>query len=110
MVIHNIQEAAKAHGYDDPEKLHRAIYKYTDCGAWISWDEKSVTIGSIVEGSDAEFSRTFLFPFTKDEVDDWVAELEQLCDEAWHEANEEDIEYISGLEAENKPNYLRGDE
>ena len=49
-----------------------------------------MTIGSIVEGSDAEFSRTFDFPCTTDEVDDWLEELERLTDEAWHEANDFD--------------------
>ena len=90
MIIHNIYEAAKAHGYDDPEQLKHAIYKYTDCGAWIDWDDTSVTIGSIVEGSDAEFLETFSFPVSKDDLDSWCEELERLTSEAWEAANCED--------------------
>ena len=50
---------------------------------------KGVTIGSIVEGSNAEFSKTFTFPTTTEEVDAWLEELENLTDEAFREANEE---------------------
>ena len=88
MVIHDIKEAAAAHG-TTPEQLPRSIYKYTDCGAWITWDDDSVTIGSIVEGSDAEFFRTFSFPVDTADLDAWCEELEQLTDEAWHEANDD---------------------
>ena len=92
MIIHNINEAAAAHG-TTPDHLNHYAYKYTDCGAWISWDEKTVTIGSIVEGSDAEFSRTFTFPFNSELADAWINDLEELCDQAWHEANDDDSEY-----------------
>lgn len=47
-----------------------------------------MTIGSIVEGSDAEFYQSFWFPVDTDVLDAWVNELEELCDEAWHEAND----------------------
>ena len=92
MVINNINDIVKGKGLDNPEQLHRYVYKYTDCGAWIEWDDSSVTIGSIVEGSDAEFSETFSFPCSSETLDEWLTELEALCDEAWHEANEDDWE------------------
>lgn len=72
-----------------PKHLEHDVYKYTDCGAWIKWDDASVTVGSIVEGSDAEFDRSFSFPFMASDYDAWIEELEQLTDEAWHEANDE---------------------
>jgi hypothetical protein len=39
----------------DPEQIDRAIYKGTDCGAWVRFDEDGIMIGTIVEGSDAEY-------------------------------------------------------
>ena len=86
MVIHNIEEFASEFG-SDVKSLKRDMYKYTDCGAWIEWDDKRMTIGSIVEGSDAEFDRTFEFPAYLSEINDWMEELERLTDEAWQEAN-----------------------
>jgi hypothetical protein len=40
-----------------PERIDRAVYKGTDCGAWVRFDEKGIMVGTIVEGSDAEFSK-----------------------------------------------------
>ena len=86
MVLHNINELAYELG-SDAEHIKRDIYKYTDCGAWIDWTDRTVTIGSSVEGSDAEFYRTFEFPVYLAEINDWIDELERLTDEAWTEAN-----------------------
>ena len=74
------------------ERIERDIYKYTDCGAWIKWNDEGVTVGSIVEGSCAEFSMEFVFPFTSDDYEAWINGLEYLTSEAWHEANDEDEE------------------
>ena len=78
----------------NPDRISRDLYKYTDCGAWIEWDDNFVDIGSIVEGSDAEFHRTLKFPFDSDDYDDWICKLECLVDEAWHEANDEWYEKV----------------
>ena len=88
-LIRNIEELAHEMG-SSVDSLARDVYKHTECGAGISWDDGWVTIGSIVEGSDAEFAKTFSFPVTLDEIDDWFEELERLTDEAWREANEDD--------------------
>ena len=90
MVLNNIHDVAKWYGVGDPDRLPKAIYKGTECGAWSQWDTATVTIGSIVEGSDAEFSETFTFPVSSETIEDWMEELEGLCDEAWREANEEE--------------------
>ena len=87
MVINNIDEYA-SYLCTTVSSLKRDVYKYTDCGAWIDWDDDRITIGSIVEGSDAEFSKTFLFPVNIAYIDNWFEELEKLTDEAWHEAND----------------------
>lgn len=100
MVLNNIHDVAQWFGVDDPERLHRALYKETACGAWIRWDTATVTIGSIVEGSDAEFDETFTFPLSSEIIEDWLEELEDLTDEAWREANEGDEDAESGQDFE----------
>ena len=89
MIINCIDDIVKGKGLETPDQLHHYVYKYTDRGAWIEWGKATVRVGSIVEGSDAEFMEVFFFPFDSDELDAWINELEQLCDEAWHEANDE---------------------
>lgn len=91
MTLNNITDLAEWYG-TTPEHLEKAIYKGTECGAWIQWTEDTVTIGSIVEGSDAEFDETFTFPVESEEIEAWMQELEDLTDEAWHEANDEEEE------------------
>ena len=88
MTIKRIDDIAYIFG-TTVKRLKHDVYKETNCGAWIEWDDETVTIGSIVEGSDAEFQKTFRFPFKSIELDDWFEELENLTDEAWHEANDE---------------------
>ena len=87
MKIGNIEDYVKYIG-TDVSQLERDVYKYTACGAWIKWSDNDMTIGSIVEGSDAEFSRTFTFPATTEEIDAWLDELDELTDETWTQANE----------------------
>lgn len=90
MTIRDIHDLASYLG-SETEHLARDVYDNTACGAWIKWDMKKVQVGSIVEGSDAEFSNTFYFPFDSDGFNMYIEELEKLTDEAWHEANDEDI-------------------
>ena len=91
MTINNIHDLAK-HLETSVDRLEHDVYKYTDCGAWIQWDSSGVEVGSIVEGSDAEFDRSFIFPFSSETYDAWIEELEMLCDQAWHEANDDEEE------------------
>lgn len=97
MIINSISDIVTGKGLENPEQLHRYVYKFTDCGAWIKWDDSSVTIGSIVEGSDADFKESFCFPVDSDTLDAWVNELEILCADAWAEANyDDDDNWIGG--------------
>ena len=41
---------------DAAKLIDRAVYKGTSCGAWVQFDEKGIMVGTIVEGSDAEYS------------------------------------------------------
>lgn len=89
MTIRNIDDLASLFG-TTPDHLEHAIYKGTSCGAWIQWNCTSVSIGSIVEGSDAEFSRKFSYPFESTAVFSWLDELDSLTTRAWNEANADD--------------------
>ena len=40
----------------DNSKVERCVYKDTECGAWISFNEDGIQLGSIVEGCDIEIS------------------------------------------------------
>ena len=88
MVINNICDLA-AHFGTSVDRLERDFYKYTECGAWIRWDTSSVSFGTIVEGSDAEFSDCLLFPFSSEYFDSCLEEIENQADIAWHEANDD---------------------
>lgn len=84
--IKNINDLAEYLG-TSVDHLRHDVYKYTACGAWIDWDDERVTVGSIVEGSDAEFCETLLFPFSSDSYDSMIAYLEDMTDYAWREVN-----------------------
>ena len=81
---------------DNPDRWDRAIYKGTDCGAWMrinrdgdSWPEIYVSIGSIVEGSDAEVTaEDLVWPFTRDQFWETVEWVNQEASMLWDEANQ----------------------
>ena len=80
----------------DPAVIAKAIYKNTDCGAWITIEGDTVRIGSIVEaagdpGSDAEIAADPLtWPFTAKEFWDAVEWVDAEACAAWDEANGEE--------------------
>lgn len=90
MTIRNINDLASLFG-TTPDHLEHSIYKGTSCGAWIQWNCTSVSIGSIVEGSDAEFYCKFSYPFESTAVFSWLDELDSLTTRAWNEANADDM-------------------
>jgi hypothetical protein len=53
-----IEAIATSIGIDpDTEKIDRAVYNGTSCGAWVKFDEEGILVGTNIEGSDAEFSK-----------------------------------------------------
>lgn len=71
-----VQTIADSIGIEpDIKKIERAIYKYTSCGAWVRFDEKGIIVGTIVEGSDAEYSERIDLPQDEDS--------EELCKRFW---------------------------
>ena len=76
---------------ENPDAWSKAIYKGTECGAWLRIvDATTINVGSIVEGSDAEFQTTLEWPFTKDEFWEAVSEINRQAIDAWEEAHAED--------------------
>lgn len=92
-MIHAIRDLAELYGVSGSDEaeleraLNRAVYKYTDCGAWLERVYGGIAIGTIVEGSDAEFSRELYYPFTLKDFNQAIAYLEESAHEAWMEAN-----------------------
>jgi hypothetical protein len=74
------------------QAIERRVYKDTECGAWIKFhhDAVKITIGSIVEGSDAEcVPVTLSWPFPHAELEQAIEDIEAQADMLWREANEE---------------------
>lgn len=75
---------------DDRKSFGNMLYGETACGAWIEFDDNGFNVGSIVEGSDAEFSERFDYPFQSDKFFDYIEQLEKQTEDAWNEANNEE--------------------
>lgn len=111
----NLRAVFDLYGVDTVARLARAIYKTTDCGAWLSvkrhdgkWihsgdldavfagDVRLLRVGSTVEGSDAEFAGCPIDLLTDDDVVSRIQEDLEWIDEevecAWRKANSEDEE------------------
>ena len=86
--INKIEDLAEYLG-TSVNSLKHDVYKYTECGAWIKWNNEGIIFGSIVEGSDAEFSDSLQFPFSADDYESAMEYLEQIVNEAWLEANDD---------------------
>jgi hypothetical protein len=97
--------------------LYRSIYKYTDCGPWLSvktWDNRTfhcdklhevnkdevryLLVGSIVEGSDAEVTADWIDLLECESPEDAVRQFNETVEwvnaEAcilWEQANGEEI-------------------
>jgi hypothetical protein len=41
----------------DVSLIQKYVFKYTDCGAFVHFDELGILVGTIVEGSEAETSQ-----------------------------------------------------
>lgn len=76
---------------DWQKQLDRAVYDETECGARVFFNEMgtSVELHTIVEGSEAEVSRTLWFPFLASTWRGTVEHVETLADALWKEANGE---------------------
>ena len=81
----------------DADKIDRAIYKGTDCGAWVRFDSDGVTVGTIVENSDAEYSERL----TSDNAEDLCAEFWEAIQRCENFSSDVWFEMERAAEAEN---------
>jgi|TARA_R110000824_G_scaffold124513_1_gene283084 hypothetical protein len=73
-------------------RIEKALFKGTDCGAWIEFTEHGLAVGSTVEGSDVDCETCFL-DWTGEEnvglfLDKALDEIELEADRLWRECNE----------------------
>lgn len=76
---------------DMQSAIRKAVYKGTTCGAWVAFNDAGVSVGSIVEGIDAETQvHTLTYPFNN--VAFWAAldDVENEAQEIWDENNSEE--------------------
>ncbi len=72
----------------NPERWEKAIYRGTECGANFSIvDIRTLSISSIVEGSEAEFYTAIRWPFTRKEFWNVVDSINNQACKAWELAN-----------------------
>lgn len=72
----------------NPESWASVVYKKTTCGAWMTAGQSSITIGSIVEGTDCEVAPvTLSWPFTPAKFWNTLEEIEDEADRIWHETH-----------------------
>jgi len=79
---------------NDVKKLASSrLYKATSCGAYIKINMYSIQLGSIVEGCDADVpEHTLHWPFTTEDAEDAIAQIECDADVMWRECNEEECD------------------
>ena len=74
----------------DESLIKRGVYKYTDCGAWVTFNENGVKLGSIVEGSDhGADSIDLTWKEIPTEFTNSLDMIEEQCDLIWNWANTE---------------------
>lgn len=70
------------------EQARRYLYKTTECGAWIVFEEDGIRIGSIIEGCDFDAqTHTLKYPFTELDLDVAIRTIEDEVDVYWKLAN-----------------------
>ena len=113
MEINNMYEFMRERGFDEKtvKDIERTVYKYTNCGAWFSFEGRSnggwdhwgevqlrddslynsggeVTVGSIVEGVDyGTEGHTLQFPFTLVEFNQALDDVEAEAELIWNDTH-----------------------
>ncbi len=75
---------------EDENQAKRNLYKFTDCGAFIEFEDDGIVIGSIVEGSD-NGTETFHLKygqFDKVKLNETIETIEKQASLIWAWANE----------------------
>ena len=74
---------------DNEKQAQKNLYKFTDCGAFIEFEDDGIVIGSIVEGSDID-TDTFNLQygrFDKVELEKTIENIEEQAKLIWDWAN-----------------------
>jgi hypothetical protein len=82
-------EVLKYFSSENEEQAKRYIYKYTDCGAWIEFEEDGIALGSIVEGSESG-TTTFKIKYediTENRLEETIKTIESEASLIWDWAN-----------------------
>jgi hypothetical protein len=102
-LIEAIGEPMGITGPDAAQRIDRAVYKGTQCGAWVRFDEKGIMVGAIIEGTDAELAERVNLEGINPQVEGveeelnrrfWAAvnNVENAANEIWDEYQEK-LEY-----------------
>ena len=76
--------------------LRKWVFKGTECGCIFDSDEKGIVVGGYAEGSDAELPTYDLkWGFTINAFKEALDYADADGVEAWHEANDEDLNMIT---------------
>ena len=76
--------------------LEKWVFKGTECGCIFDSDEKGIVVGGYAEGSDAELPTYDLeWGFTINAFKEALDYADADGVEAWHEANDEDLNMIT---------------
>jgi len=85
--IKSVKDLANEVGVE-VEGIERAIYKGTDCGAWINLKVDCVETGSIVEGVEqCTQTYTLEYPFSAEEFWSALECVEHEADEIWNDTH-----------------------
>lgn len=90
-LLSSVSDPQSYYNAETNSSVEKRVFKYTSCGAWIKITEEYIQVGTIVEGSDAEFTADPLyFPFTVDEFFERLQECEDFAEGVWAEMEKDD--------------------
>ena len=88
-IINNAKDLLDEVGVETEALLSKCIYKSTDCGISVHFDDDYVTIETAVEGANAEFGERIPFPFSAEYFWTCLEDMDQEASACWLENNEE---------------------
>lgn len=95
-MIKNINDLASQYFGLDVAHHHvmkKALYRDTNCGAWIEFEDAGIKVGSIVEGLDFGTNIYPLsYPFTSEDLEKRVQAIEAEAHALWVWCNEDGCE------------------
>ena len=87
-MISNITDLLVEYDCVDTMRLKYLVYKYTDCGAWITHNAEGVCVGATVEGCDSETQPIQVnYPFTVEEYYRALQSVESEATMLWLETH-----------------------